>query len=290
MIKNVSGFLEEFAKEILAGIAQIILQPSVWLGAALLVGMLLNSVLLAVFGLIGCLAGTIMARICRFPKSERALGLYGFNGGLVGLSLGTFYSLDWALLPAIVLGAMVTTVIVHRMLRLGFLPVTFPFVIVTWTTLLILAELGWPLPAGELGSETATLQAFDGIVLGFGQVLFQDSVVTGLIFAVALTLWNWTIGLFAALGATLGYLFGFLAGFPADVIDLGLFGYNAVLCGTLFAGRNLQDLVSAVSAILLSCILVCFFQFIGFPALSFPFVCSSWTVLWMRKTVGRAAR
>ena len=60
-----------------------------------------------------------------------------------------------------------------------------------------------------------------------------------------------------------------------------------MLCGTLFVGPTLKDLISAVAAIALSIIVVKLAHLIDVTALTFPFVLSSRLVLWIRGTATR---
>lgn len=275
-------------REISIGCAQIMLQPSVLVGAAFIVGMFVNSWPLALFGLTGCSAGVVTAMLCRFPPDERFDGLYGFNGGLVGLGLGYFYGISWEILLLVVIGGMVSSLVMYGMLRRAMRPLTFPFVITAWGVIVLLSMTGWvaPLPYEPAGAERIDLLA--AVSRGYGQVLFQESVITGLIFVAAIAIRNWVEGLYATLGTLFGLLCAFLAGLPVDDMNLGLFGYNGVLCGILFAGKTTRDLVSALAAIALSVVIVRSFHLAGAYALTFPFVLSSWIVLWARaQIIGR---
>lgn len=281
-MKNLDFSLLGGLREMAIGFAQIMLQPSVLVGAAFIVGALVNSWPLALFGLAGCIAGIFMAMLCRFPLGERFDGLYGFNGGLVGLGLGYFFGITWQVLLLVVIGGMVSSLVMYWMLRRGLRPLTFPFVLTAWIIIIFLSLTSWlePLPAESVGAERIDL--FKAISRGYGQVLFQESVITGLIFIAAIAVRDWIEGLYATLGTGFGLLCGYLSGLPVDDINLGLFGYNGVLCGILFAGKSMRDLVSALAAIALSVVVVRSFHVVGAYALTFPFVLSSWVVLWVR--------
>ena len=279
--------LAEVPRAVLAGFAQVMLQPSPLVGAAFVAGAFWNSYIIASFGVLGCFAGVLTAIILGYPKDERHDGLYGFNGALVGLGMGYFYEASPLLAVLVVVGGAASSIVMHWMLCLNLRPLTFPFVVVTW----LFMVLSWA--TGGLGGAIGTapdqlaISMLDALSRGVGQVLFQESVVTGIVLFSAIFLRNWTQGIYALLATALGLGIAYLAGFPVYAINLGLFGYNAVLCGILFAGQTLRDFLSAVAAIGLSVVLVRLAHGLEVAALTFPFVLSSWLVLWVRGKITR---
>lgn len=274
------SLLAQFIREVFTGIAQIMLQPSPMVGAAFLAGAYLNSPVLALFALVGCISSTTTAWVLKFPEEERFDGLYGFNGGLVGLGTGYFYATQLPLLGLVVLSGMISTLIMHRMMRCGMRPFTFPFVVMTWVIMLLLSVTGWASTSPWSVPDTNTINLLEGVARGYGQVLFQEHVLTGLIFVAAIAIRDWVQGVYATIATGIGLICGFVFGLPLDDINLGLFGYNGVLCGILFAGKTGMDLFKALAAILISVGIVRAFHIAGIPALTFPFVVSSWMVLW----------
>lgn len=275
--------LKELPQELLIGFAQVMLQPSHVVGAAFLIGAFWNSWPMTLLGVSGCVASTTTALVLNFPKEERRDGLYGFNGALVGLGCAYFYAPNFQLAVFVLLGGIASTLVMRVMLRLRLKPFTFPFVVVTWTIFAFLNATDWitrtsfPTP-----NQTAILLP-EALLRGVGQVLFQESAITGLIFVIAILVRNRIEGLFVLLAASLGVLVGYLFDFPEDAINLGLFGYNGVLCAILFAGRKMHNLIAALAAILLSIAVVRLFHKAELPAFTFPFVLSSWIILWVRE-------
>ncbi|NQU57514.1 MAG: urea transporter [Rhodospirillales bacterium] len=284
-MKHLFNFLIEVTRQVLTGFAQIMLQPSPLVGAAFLAGVFLNSPMLAMFGIVGCLSSALFALACKFPQEECFDGLYGFNGGLVGLGVGYYYDTSLPLLALVMLGGMVSSAVMYSMLRLSLRPFTFPFVLTAWVIMLFLSVTGWASPTAWSESDPSTIDLLESISRGYGQVLFQENVITGIIFITAITIRDWTQGLYATLATLVGLVCGYVAGFPVDAINLGLFGYNGVLCGILFAGRTGKDFISAITAILLSIAFVRLAHVAAIPALTFPFVLSSWLVLWGRRNI-----
>lgn len=285
-MKNPVSTCLDNCREIATGFAQIMLQPSALVGVAFIVGAFYNQWQLAVFGLTGCFAGIVMAMLCRFPADQRVDGLFGFNGGLVGLGLGYILGISWSILLLVIVGGMVSSLVMRWMLRRGFRPLTFPFVITAWCLITLVWLTGWTEPVSVESPGSEAVEPLTAILRGYGQVLFQESVVTGLIFVAAIAARNWVEGLYATLGTALGLLCALALDLPSDAANLGLFGYNGVLCGILFAGKTARDLLSAIAAIVLSVLVVRGFHLLGAYALTFPFVVSSWIVLWVRGRIG----
>lgn len=274
--------LLKVCRDIPIGFAQVMLQPSHLVGLAFMAGLVWNSWNIALAGVVGCATGTLTALALDFPEDERRSGLYGFNGALVGLACAYFYELSLPLLAVVAVGGGASSIVMNRMLRAGLVPLTFPFVAVAWLIFALLSAAEWSTRASETALLEQKVAVAEGLLRGAGQVFFQESLLSGLIFLVAILARDWLQGIYAMLAVALGIIGASVLGFPVDNINLGLFGYNGVLCALLFAGRRAVDLTSAVAAIALSILVVRMFHLAEIPAFTFPFVLSSWIVLWIR--------
>lgn len=284
---RLSNTFTNVLKEIPIGYAQVMLQPSHLVGLAFIIGALWNSWIIASFGLLGCVGGVAAAHILGFPEEERREGLYGFNGTLVGLGCSYFYAPSIVLGVLVFLGGIVSTVIMYWMLRRGFKPFTFPFVFTTWVIFALIHVTGWAGANDGTGVDTTVIIIEESLSRGIGQVLFQENLITGAIFLAAIAFRDWVQGLYTVLATVCGLIAGYAAGFPIDAVNLGLFGYSGVLCAILFSGKTLRDLISALAAIALSIVIVRLFHVAGLPAFTFPFVLSSWIIIWIKgKVVG----
>jgi urea transporter len=279
--------LRDIVCEVPIGFAQVMLQPSHLVGLAFIAGTLWNSWIIAAFGMIGCIAGIATAFALRYPDEERREGLYGFNGTLVGLGCSYFFQPSWPLLALVAVGGGVSSVLMHAMLRHDLKPFTFPFVVNTWMIFAILAITDWAVPVTAALPTTERFLVLEALSRGAGQVLFQEAVLTGLLFVAAIAIRDWIQGLYAALATGAGLAAGYAFGLPIDAVNLGLFGYNGVLCAILFAGPGVGSFVSAVAATALSILIVRLFHIAGLPAFTFPFVLSSWIVLWLHARFSR---
>ena len=91
-----------------------------------------------------------------------------------------------------------------------------------------------------------------GVAFGesLGQVMLQPSLLTGILFLLALLYDSRRKALYALLGVLLPMLMIPLV--PEVVWREGLLGYNAVLCAIYWSGSREQPLLRAVIAVVLS--------------------------------------
>ena len=118
------------------------------------------------------------------------------------------------------------------------------------------------------------------VLTGLAQGLFSTSVWSGLLYAAGVLLSNWRHGLIAILGATIGTAvsYYYYHANPADP-NVGLCGSNGVLTAVavfIFCGGKLR--LSILGA-LVATILTPFVAGFGVPALSAPFVLTTWLML-----------
>jgi urea transporter len=73
--------------------------------------------------------------------------------------------------------------------------------------------------------------------------------------------------------------------FPLNLIDIGIFGFNGVLCGIAFSGRKPGSFVPALISIALSVFITYSMLNFSLITLTAPFVFSSWIVLATRKRI-----
>lgn len=271
--------LAEEATSFLNGFGQIMLQESALTGVLFLVGIGINSGWMALGGVAGALAGMATARVCGFASTDIARGLYGFNGALVGIAMLYFHAPGLYSVLLLLLGAALSTVVMRAMLRWtdGPPPFTAPFIVATWAMLAVATTLGVvpgspPGAPGPGGDIVAVLR-------GLGQVMFQDSWVTGIILAVALAVHSRPAAAWAVIGSAIGLVTARGLGYPPDLAAAGVFGFNAALAaialGSTFPGNAMMPLTGAV----LSTVIARWFQLAGAPALTAPFVLSAWVVV-----------
>lgn len=126
---------------LLNGLAQVMLQQSVWTGAIFLVALAAASRTVCAAAALGSALGLGVAWVSGAAPDAARNGLYGFNAALTAIALGgTFYRLDRLGALLAVLATCVSTVVYAAMDatlgRAGVPVLTAPFVATTWLCLL----------------------------------------------------------------------------------------------------------------------------------------------------------
>lgn len=148
---------------VLDGLAQVMLQQSVWTGVVFLVALAVASRTACAAAALGSALGLGVAWTLGAAPEDMRDGLYGFNAALTAIALGgTFYRLDFAGVALAALGACVSTVVYAALDatigRAGVPVLTAPFVATTWLCLLAgpsLARLRTPPAARAVDGDTA---------------------------------------------------------------------------------------------------------------------------------------
>lgn len=268
-------------KTYLKGVGQIMLQNSWVTGAFFLLGIFVSSWSMGIGAVVGVIVGTLSAVLFKYNKEEIHNGLYGFNGALVGIALVFFFGFSITTLILGAVFAILSTYIMHFMMKKSWKPYTFPFILTTWIAVLLINKLSILSFVSQAGA-LAKLNIFSAITEGFGQVMFQGSIIAGILFFIGIFLHSRKSALFALFGSVLGMLFALGLGMPLDAISIGLFGYNAVLCAIVFAGDGKKAIVSVYVATALSVIILDGFMSFGLIALTAPFVFSTWITEFIR--------
>ncbi|MFP5346139.1 MAG: urea transporter [Actinomycetes bacterium] len=122
------------------GFSEVLLQAGVWSGAAILLGILVNSRISAAAAAVGTLIGFGAGWLLGFPVDAVSAGLTGYNSLLTTIALGGVYyvlTIRSALFAAF--GGLVTLVayaaLTSVLAPFGLPVLTAPFVLTTWTFL-----------------------------------------------------------------------------------------------------------------------------------------------------------
>lgn len=288
-----------FLDNVLRGIGQVMLQNNSYAGLLFLLGISLNSGLQALGVLAGAAISTLTAYGLGVNKADIRAGLHGFNGALVGLAVLIFLapsSLTWLTLLLAATFSTLLTLALNRLLSAWQIPAfTAPFVLVSWCLFLSNARFGrlestQLLPTAGLPSSTVvegvvTWQSLlEGTLNGIGQVFFQGSVSTGLVFLLALVISSRPSALLAIFGSLAGALVAWLWGAAEPAIHIGAFGFNGVLVGIALAvfwpSFSKREWVLAVIALLITpFVYAALSAALEMPALTLAFVLVTWVVL-----------
>lgn len=77
---------------------------------------------------------------------------------------------------------------------------------------------------------------------------------------------------------------GLMLGQQLGLVTSGIFGYNAVLTGIALGEKKTKNVIWAVAGIALSALITIVFIKSGFPALTAPFVFSTWIIIVAKKS------
>lgn len=271
------------------GVGQVMFQENALSGWLMLVAIACNSWEMALLALLGTAISSLTAMLCGFDKHAVLRGLYGFNGCLVGIAVGVFFQLTALSIVLLFAAAILSTLVARLFYPQHSIPgYTAPFVLVTWLLLVLCQRL---LATDLLPAVTQPMATAPDIAAAFwqgiGQVMFQPSLVSGLIFFVAILLNSRINAIYALLGAGLPLSMLLLNGADYTGFNAGLFAYNAVLCAIAIGDKTRAGLYWALAAIAVSVLLQWLGMRAGIITLTAPFVAATWITLLLRQLVDR---
>jgi urea transporter len=256
----------------LTGAGQIMLQKNAATGAIFIAGIAWNSLASALGALLGLGVATFTALWLRYGPLKTENGIYGFNGALVGIAAFQFLAPGISAVLLAAVGAAASTVAMRWMMRRFLLPAfTAPFVLITWLllgggSLLGIMRRGLEIPASDLHFAAGVLQ-------GIGQVMFQQSVVSGALFLAGIACCSWRAAVRALVGSVIGCAVAVVAQLPPAQISAGLFGYNSVLVALALRAWWPAALGAALTVPLAVAL-----QKLGIAPLTAPFVLATWAI------------
>lgn len=270
----------------LRGIGQIMLQDNSLTGALFLIGIFINSPIMALGTVVGTLVSTYTAVLLKYKKDDIDHGLYGFNGALVGISMLVFFESTLILWVGIVLLSILSTLFMNQFLRRNLPAFTFPFVLLVWIALFFFHQV---VPT-EAPSEEALAGLIDdkvefnltGFGFGFGEVIFQGSLISGLIFLVAVFVGRPISALYGLAGAFLATLMAVLFIGKFDAVQQGWFTFNAVLVAIALGGDKKTDGIFVVLGVAIAVLIESLMMARGLIFLTFPFIAAAWIVLFIK--------
>ncbi|WP_203248824.1 urea transporter [Sporosarcina beigongshangi] len=288
----------------LKGFSQVMLIENALSGAIILLGITIHSPLLGLMAFISSIIGTLTGHYIDGDKPAIHQGFYSFNSLLCGMAVMLFLQNNWRMLitPISAIIAAVLMLYLSKYLKKWGIPVlTIPFIIVTWIGLLaaytikglhINPEFVASSPAKWNLPVEGTPNFFLGLIKGVGEVFIIDSLWAGSLILIALFVAGWRFGVYAVGGTFISWLTAFLLGVDAELLDLGLYNYNAVLTviavGLLFDDKRHFPLVAifaAATTVPISAGMDLLLYPLGLPVLTSPFIISTWLFLVIRKAI-----
>lgn len=271
---------------ILKGLGQIMLQENILTGLFFLVGIFYGSLAMGIGALLATLCGTFTAKILKFDKTETEAGLYGFSAALVGVSLTLFFKPVFIIWVAIIIGSALTAILQHWFIVKKIPVFTLPFVLVTWVFLYVFQHV-YPIAPPNLSEEFIT-EGFTFAFRGFGQVIFQGALFSGVVFFIGVFVSSPIAALYGIVAGIIAAVLSTLFSAPIESVEMGLFSYNAVLCAIVFAGDKLKDGIWVLISVLLSVIISLLMFHNNLVQLTFPFVAASCISLALRNLISQA--
>lgn len=267
---------------ILKGVGQIMLQENWTTGLLFLIGIFYGSPAMGLAALLATVCGTCIAYLLKYDKAEINQGLYGFSGALVGVAVMLFLKpVVWAWV-VVAIGAAAAAMLQHFFIKRKFPAFTLPFVVVTWVVLSLCQRLFPELLATPAPTATHLSDSIADGFRSFGQVIFQDKSLAGVLFFVAVFISSPIAALYGLAAALVSDIMAFSLSMPLSDINLGLYGFNAVLCAIVFAGQEVKDGLWVLVSVVLSLAISLLMLNIGIPKLTFPFVAATWITLFLK--------
>jgi urea transporter len=139
------------------------------------------------------------------------------------------------------------------------------------------------LPWKQAAASNAVAGFLDEVLRGIGQVMFQNSPITGLLFLIGLFVGGWQFGVYGLLGTVASTLAARWLGVPSSAIQAGLYGYNGTLVGVALAFYLADNALLPVYVVFAAAVSAVVAGAIGnmlstwsVPALTGPFVVTTW--------------
>ena len=292
----------------LKGISQVLLIENAISGLLILIAITTYSYFLGVITLLSAIIGNAVGRFGGADEKSINSGLFGYNSVLTGIALALFLTGPYHWIIALIgaaVASIFTAAMMHAFKSSGIPVLTFPFIILSWLMLLAsyrlkLFQLSPDLVPQDLSKwevdMTGKVDWVDGTFSGIGQIFFLDNTLSGALIFVAVFWAGWKFGLYAVVGNLVALLTSYLLGGEPHLIFEGLYGYNAIL--TIIAVSKVFNTKSTrfnpVLGIIGACLTVPLTASIatvlipfGLPALTMPFVLTTWLLLGARKVLPR---
>jgi urea transporter len=286
-------------RALLNGFSQIFLQAHPGCGLLVLLAIAIGAPQLLGGALLGCLSSTLTAQRRGYAKADIALGLYGYNGILLGMLISLQFAWSVLLPLLIMVSAGLSSLWLAPWMRLmrerQWLPAfTFPFVALSWLLL-------WLAPSLQLELQQATpgqaqqldwLASLLAMARGLGQVIFLEQPLAGVCLLLGLLLADRRAACWALLGSTGGLVLALYQGLPQQGALTGLYGYNAALAAIALSQVHRRPWLPALG-ITLALLLQPGFSALGLPALTMPFILTCWLIqagrkCWQQKVAASA--
>lgn len=288
--------LLDFINASLRGIGQVGFANNPIAGLLIALAVFIQSPWVALMLVVGVVVATSTAYLMRLDRPSIRNGIFGLNGTLVGLALGTFGTWgngtgNWLWVMAAIVCAALSTVLMQYLglwmaVHLELPSMGVPFHIVTYSFLAIALyarqpffELGSPPPFPNQAEFLDGVSVLSSLITGVGQIFFSGGFISALLIVIALVLCSPIGALVALLGSAIGLFAGIVLGLDLNLLYAGLWGYNsaltAIAIGGIFYAPNPRSILlasaGALGAGLIAWLLALAIAPLGLPILAIAF-------------------
>ena len=290
------------------GISQVLFIENTITGIIFLLAITIASPLVGIIAWLSSLIAVIIGIAGKADEKLIHQGLLGFSPVLTGMALTLFLTgpYHWviALLGAAV-ATLFTAAMMHFMRNTEIPVLTFPFIIVSWVILLASYQLDFIQLSPNLSPQDlshwsleveGTVDWLQAILNGLGQVFFLQNAISAILLFIGLFFAGWKFGVVALIGSVFAILTAFALGGAHELIDAGLYGFNAVLTilavSVVFKDVNnrlgyVTGIVGACLSVPLTATVTTWLIPYGLPTFTMPFVLCTWLLLGARKVFPR---
>jgi urea transporter len=267
-------------RQILRGYSQCAFQANEITGLFLIAAAAAFNVQQAAYFVVGVILGTLTARVLKGIPDLLDLGLYGFNSGLMGLALGTFFEPGATLWLAVVVMTIIVGAVAVALSKILPMPMlAAPFILSFWALWAVSEQVGLVKLQFAPFSDTDVLW-FQSVLVALGGALFSGAVFTGALFLIGVAVSNWRHAVLASAAVVIAHWIAFEGQAAPGAINAGLIGYNAVLCTLGVYSMLGEDLRLALLAAIGATILIRVFTIItDTPSLAAGFVTMFWLIM-----------
>jgi urea transporter len=263
--------------------------------------------------LLGTAVATLSAAMLTNDRAGLRIGLYGYNGCLVGAALPTFLTVSPLLWACVIFSSLISVIITLSLSRLlrtwNIAALTAPFVLATWVVLLASYPFGhlhhprlpspvMPIGVDASGGYLSLMETLIGALHGVSQVFLCSSALGGMLLLLGLGIASLRAMLLGFCGALLAVLTAQLIGANPQQVFSGLYAFSAVLTavalGSVFnlPGRRglAYTLIGVIFTVLVQGAFNTLLGPLGIPPLTMPFVVASWLFLMANQEIISAER
>lgn len=273
-----------FSKCFLHSFSQVMLQENVITGLLFLLGIGLNSPIMLLGSIMATVSALAVTKLCKYDLTATQSGLYSFNAALVGIAIFYFLPVSLTSLAFVIFGGSFSSLLMHFMItKLAKIPaLTTPFILTTWLMLILIDYAGVSTIAQSPFDDANSITFADyvlAVLRGIGQVMLQESWLSGAIFLCALAFTPAKAAIWALTGSAVGMLIAVALSSSQELVVVGIYGFNSCLVAIALVTRYPKKYWLIILGILVSVFLTSTFEQVSLPALTAPFVITTWLMI-----------